>query len=73
MNLVNLKDDFEMTILKDIQEKDAEISLVRSWVESGEKPAYKEISSSSYFVKSLWSQWSRLQIVNDLLVSIGKS
>ena len=68
LNLVNLKDDSNMTSLKDIQEKDAEISLVRSWVESGEKPDYKEISSRSYFVKSLWSQWSRLQIINDLLV-----
>ena len=37
VNLVNLKDDSEKTGLKDIQEKDAEISLVRSWVESGEK------------------------------------
>ena len=68
VNLVSLKGDSEMTSLKDIQEKDAEISLVRSWVESGKKPDYKEISSSSYFVKSLWSQWSRLQIKNDLLV-----
>ena len=68
VNLVNLKDDSEMTSLKDIQEKDATISLERSWVEPGENPDYKEISSSSYFVKSLWSQWSRLQIVNDLLV-----
>ena len=37
VNLVNLKDDSEKIGLKDIQEKDAEISLVRSWVESGEK------------------------------------
>ena len=50
--LVNLKDDSEMTSLKDIQENDAEISLVRSWVESGETPDYKEVhvSSSSYFI-----------------------
>ena len=54
VNLVNLKDDSDMTSLKDIQENDAEIFLVRSWVESSETPNYMEISSSNYFIKSLW-------------------
>ena len=61
VNLVNLKDDSEMTSLKDIQENDAAIFLVRSWVESSEKPDYMEVSSSNYFIKSLWGPWSRLQ------------
>lgn len=54
--------------IKIVQEKDQDISLVKSWVTSGTRPDYKDIGSHGYFIKSLWSQWSRLTLKDGVLV-----
>jgi len=33
------------------QDADADISLVKSWVEKGERPPYNDIASGGYFLK----------------------
>ena len=64
---VQMQDEDSIEI-KCIQEKDPDISLVKSWIKEGSKPEHKDIASGSYFLKSLWSQWSRLEIKDNLLV-----
>ena len=54
--------------LKTAQDKDKAISRVKGWVESNKKPERKEIDGESYFIKSLISQWERLQIEQGILV-----
>ena len=62
------KNHDETEDLKIVQEKDQEICLVKSWVTSGSRPVYKDIESGGYFLKSLWSQWLRLDIKDGVLV-----
>ena len=54
--------------IKEAQELDSDISKVRSWVEKGARPEHKAIACESYFIKSLWNQWPRLHLKDDLLV-----
>ena len=54
--------------LKSAQNQDKDISKIRQWVESNEKPDRKEIESESYFQKSLLSQWERLAVKNGVLM-----
>ena len=54
--------------LKSAQDQDKDISKIRQWVESNEKPDRKEIESESYFQKSLLSQWDRLAVKNGVLM-----
>ena len=54
--------------LKSAQEQDKDISKIRQWVETNEKPDRKEIESESYFQKSLLSQWEILADKNGVLM-----
>ena len=54
--------------LKSTQDQDKDISKIRKWVESNEKPDLKEIESESYFQKSLLSQWERLAVKDGVLM-----
>ena len=54
--------------LKSAQDQDKDISKIRHWVESNEKPDRKEKESESYFQKSLLSQWERLAVKNGVLM-----
>ena len=54
--------------LKSAQDQDKDISNIRQWVESNEKPDRKEKESESYFHKSLLSQWERLTVKNGVLM-----
>ena len=54
--------------LKSAQDQDKDISKIRQWVESNEKPDRKEIESESYFQNSLLSQWERLAVTNGVLM-----
>lgn len=58
----------ETTEIKSTQNKDPDICLVKSWVHLGNRPDYKNIASGGYFLKSLWSHWSRLSIKDDVLM-----
>ena len=60
----------ELPSLKEAQQKDREIKLVRQWVEKSERPPWTKISGISNRVKSYWSQFQRLCIHNDLLCRI---
>lgn len=53
--------------LKELQHKDKDISLVRSWIDSGKKPQATAITSAGSTVKSLWSQRQMLFVDNDML------
>ena len=50
------------------QDNDALVSKVKKWVQSKSKPETKVISCESNFVKSLVSQWERLDIQGGILV-----
>ena len=54
--------------LKSAQDQDKDISKIRQWVESNEKPDRKAIESESYFQKSLLYQWDRLAVKNGVLM-----
>ena len=62
-------DDTELgnTLLIEMQDSDRAISTVKSWVEEGRKPEYKDITNEGYFLRSLWSQWNRLFVKNGIL------
>ncbi|MCG8044653.1 MAG: hypothetical protein JAY66_03025, partial [Candidatus Thiodiazotropha taylori] len=70
VNPVSVREDVEMGDIKNIQDSDSDVALVKSWVQSGKRPDYKEVLSGGYFVKSLWSQWPRLHIKDNILVRI---
>jgi transposase InsO family protein len=54
--------------LAEAQCSDSDIQKVKRWVLEKKRPDSKDIGNESYFIKSLWGQWKRLQIHNDLLV-----
>ena len=54
--------------LKSLQEDDRDISLIRAWLEKGEKPGPAYISSENYVLKTLVCQWKRLEIHDRLVV-----
>ena len=61
-------DDTPIPDLKTAQSETRDISLVKGWVESCERPKWHSLSSESWFVKSLVNQWNRLAVHNDMLV-----
>ena len=74
LRTVYLKGEDSDTIdLLEKQDTDRDIAMVKSWVQSAKRPDYKAISSKSYTVKSLWAQWNRLRIKDDLLCRIWES
>ena len=62
----NLKEDEKD--LQSLQKEDAELCEVRIWVQNNERPKSKDIASGSYALKSLWNQFPRLEIHDELLV-----
>ena len=50
------------------QKSDKDLTLIKKWVEKGEKPELKEITGESITVKSMWSQFDQLAIIYDVLV-----
>ena len=55
-----------MTI-QEMQEKDKDISLVKSWLETNSRPEFDGIRGKGYFLRSLWSQWHRLILVKGIV------
>ncbi|CAG2243406.1 unnamed protein product [Mytilus edulis] len=55
-----------ITELQEAQNADTNISKVREWLEKGERPSWEEVCGS-YFMRSLWSQFNRLCIENELV------
>ncbi|CAC5414321.1 unnamed protein product [Mytilus coruscus] len=55
-----------VTELQESQNADTNISKVREWLEKGERPSWEEVCGS-YFMRSLWSQFNRLCIENELV------
>ena len=54
--------------IKSAQESDRDISRLKEYLQKEVRPERSEIAEESYFFKSLWSQWQRLDIQNGLLV-----
>ncbi|MCG7879813.1 MAG: RNase H-like domain-containing protein, partial [Candidatus Thiodiazotropha endolucinida] len=50
------------------QDEDDDIHSVKEWITKGARPDSKDIMDRSYFLKSLWSQWERLAMRDNLLV-----
>ena len=53
--------------LVEMQDESRDIRLVKDWMEDGTRPEYSKVTAESYMVKSLWAQWSRLVLKDDLL------
>lgn len=66
VNMIDQSDP-EMLDLKTLQEEDKDISLIREWVDKGEKPDSKDKASESYFVKTLIGHWPKIKIHGGLL------
>ena len=68
INRIAEDENVELKEIKVLQEEDDEILLVKSWIKAGERPEHSKIADGSYFLKSLWSQWPRLELKNDIVV-----
>ncbi|CAC5409896.1 unnamed protein product [Mytilus coruscus] len=53
--------------LKEIQKNDHDMKIVTEWVEIDERPDYKDISETGFFLRSLWSQWNNLELRDGLI------
>ena len=65
----NINESNKVSVITEIQEAqnaDTNISKVREWLEKGERPSWEEVCGS-YFMRSLWSQFNRLCIENELV------
>ena len=60
-------DEKEVSI-NEKQKYDKDLTLIRKWVEKGEKTELKEITGESITVKSMWAQFDQLTIIDDVLV-----
>jgi hypothetical protein len=60
-------DEKEVSI-SEKQKSDKDLTLIRKWVEKGEKPELKEITGELITVKSMWAQFDQLTIIDDVLV-----
>ena len=65
-------DELGRTLLVEMQESDRAISKVKSWVEDGSKPEYRDIANEGYFLRALWSQWNRLSVQNGILYRVWR-
>ena len=50
------------------QEEDSDVATIREWVSIGSRPDSKSIQDRSFYLKSLWNQFDRLGIKNNLLM-----
>ena len=57
----------ESKTMVEMQDESRDIRLVKDWIEGGTRPEYSKVTAESYMVKSLWAQWSRLVLKDDLL------
>ncbi|CAG2241485.1 unnamed protein product [Mytilus edulis] len=53
--------------LKEIQNNDHDLKIVTEWVETDERPDYKDISDKGFFLRSLWNQWNNLELRDGLI------
>ena len=67
---VNILDcsDSKAFDLRTLQDRNRDIALLKSWVESGVRPDSKETASENYVVKALLGQWKNLELKDGLLV-----
>ena len=54
--------------LKNLQTDDDELAIVSSWVQVNKRPGFYVISAAGYALKSLWNQFSCLELHDSLLV-----
>ena len=66
----NILQDEEVGVIaiREAQDLDLDIMMVKQWIEDGEQPQLQEISRESYFLRSLWNQWPLLEIKDGLVV-----
>ncbi|VDI15019.1 Hypothetical predicted protein [Mytilus galloprovincialis] len=43
------------------------LKIVTKWVETDERPDYKDISDKGFFLRSLWNQWNNLELRDGLI------
>ena len=60
----------ESKALVEMQYESRDIRLVKDWMDDGTRPEYSTVTAESYMVESLWAQWSRLVLKDDLLCRI---
>ena len=53
--------------LRDVQGQDPELAQVLQWKMEGRRPSWQEVAPLSPKVKSLWSQWERLELQEGVL------
>jgi hypothetical protein len=56
--------DEKEVFISEKQKSDKDLTLIRKWVEKGEKPELKEITGESITVKSMWAQFDQLTIID---------
>lgn len=53
--------------LKNLQDEDPDLSRIKGWLESKYRPNKDKVSPESITIKSLYVQWERLVINDDIL------
>ena len=57
----------DLDFLQKGQSDDKDISIVRTWLDKGERPAWKEVNKYGAGTKTYWSQFDRLCVKNGLV------
>ena len=55
--------DMIVSVLKEAQSSDKDITMVKEWLEKGQRP-------SCYFMRSLWTQFNQLSIEDELVCMV---
>ena len=53
--------------MKKEQSEDKDIAMVRTWIDKGERPSWKEVNQCGATLKTYWSQFDRLCVENGLV------
>jgi hypothetical protein len=59
--------DFPDSNVQKIQCQDKDLDVVKKWLDSEEKPKFRDISSEGVFLRSLWSKLDLLVIRDGLI------
>ena len=62
-------EDLESDIKK-LQESDEDLQVISSWLKTDSTPPYHKIGKYSYVVKSVWSPWDNLKVIDGVLYQV---
>jgi len=56
-----------VSVIREMKETDSVVCVLRKWLDQGEKPSFDRIQGYGMIVKSLWSQFEKLLVEDNVL------